>query len=101
VNKWFEGWCGSYHYSLQAIENLLNEKYGSPPIVRTYNGESAETHGITSSTVILIWSVPSEFYEAYHFNSLRQGDRWMLQPAAPKEKYNYELRLSSTTTTNE
>jgi len=70
-------------------QQYLQETYGSPPIVHTYNGESAETYGITQRTAILRWTVGNtgnKKYENYQFSLLEIGDRWMLQPPPPKEE---------------
>jgi hypothetical protein len=64
-----------------AINEYLTKTYGSPPIVRTYNGESAETFGITSDTSIHYWN---EVWFSEQFKNLTKGDCWMLQPPAPK-----------------
>jgi hypothetical protein len=64
------------------IEDYLTGLYGSPPIVHTYNGESAEEFGIPDGEYVLVWSGHSWCYERYR--NLNQGDRWMLQPPPPK-----------------
>lgn len=63
-------------------EQHLQETYGSPPIVRVYNGEPAEQFNIKKDTAILVWN--SACWEFTVFNLLQIGDRWMKQPPPPK-----------------
>jgi hypothetical protein len=76
-------WTPSFEIEIPEGRNHDEKTYGSPSIVRTYNGESAVSLGLTNSTVVLRWREYRWFMCS--FNGLFKGDRWMLQPPPPKE----------------
>ena len=67
----------------KSINKLLTNWYGAPPIVRTYNGESAEEFGLEDCSYISYWN--EDAWDAGSFRILNVGDKWMPQPPAPKE----------------
>jgi len=89
VYEWFDsstiGVASCSSISADLVNEILSHKYGSPPIVHTYNGESAEEFGLRKGDNV-------HYYVGEHFNqwistafgSLQKGDRWMLQPPPPK-----------------
>jgi hypothetical protein len=88
VYAWFDsstiGVASCSSISADSVNEILSHKYGSPPIVRTYNGESASEFGLKKLDDILRWNEESELWTDSYFDALSIGDRWMLQPPPPK-----------------
>lgn len=65
----------------EKINTFLTERYGAPPIVRTYKNEDASVFNLKDESPVLYWAGT---WETCLFEELIEGEHWYILPADPK-----------------